>query len=148
MPRQCWTAVGLILVGIGFVGYVLPGLPGTVFLILALGAFKKGSPEMEAWLLNHKWFGPTLRDFDENKWISARVKWIACSAIVIFCGGSLFSIKVVWAQIFVAALGVVGVAYILTRKTKPAELSNKNRQCPVSKLEHKDVAEQSKSSVN
>lgn len=120
MSRGIWTAVGLILVGIGFVGYVVPGLPGTVFLVLALGAFKKGSPKLESWLLNHKWFGPTLRDFDENKWISAKVKWIACTAIVIFCGGSLFSIKILWARIFVAALGAYGLWYILTRKTKPA----------------------------
>lgn len=127
MPRECWTALGLILVGIGFVGYVLPGLPGTVFLILALAAFKKGSPKLESWLLNHKWFGPTLRDFDENKWISARVKWIACISIVVFCGGSMFSIKNIWWQLFVIALGIAGMVYILTRRTKPADLAATNR---------------------
>lgn len=90
-------------------------------MILAVACFKKGSPRMEKWMLANPAFGPILRDWEENRWISARVKVISISCILIFTAGSLFSIKNPWGIAAAVLLGVWGVIYISTRRTKPSD---------------------------
>lgn len=121
--RLVWTVAGLALVGLGIAGYFLPGLPGTIFLILALACFKKGSVRLEQWMLNHPWFGSILRDWDENGWITARVKWIASLAIVLFGTGSMFTVTSWWGRALLATICIAGLAYILSRPTKPVGAS-------------------------
>ena len=43
--RPVWLTAGFFLTGLGFLGLVLPGFPGTVFFILAAAAFAKGDPK-------------------------------------------------------------------------------------------------------
>ena len=110
--------LGLMCVGIGYVGIFVPGIPTTVFMICAVWAFKKSSPRFENWLLNHRVFGPTLRDWDEHKAIALRTKYIAIATMIGFAGISIYFIKRPLIQ-FIVALSVLGVAvYIATRKTK------------------------------
>lgn len=119
--RRAWTALGLLFVASGLVGVVVPGWPTTVWLILALFCFKKGSERLEAWLLDHKLFGPTLRDWDENKWMSAQAKAWSCSCIALFSGAAAWALSSrPWVAAGIAGFGLVGVTYILTRRTKPA----------------------------
>ncbi len=116
-----WLVLGLTFTGLGFVGMVVPGMPTTICLILAVACFSRSHRGFELWLLNHKWFGAQLRDWEQNKWISTRVKAISCSAIVLFTAFSLFVIPPVWVKIVVALLAAFGVAYILTRPTRVSD---------------------------
>lgn len=100
---------------------VVPGMPTTICLILAVACFSRSHRGFELWLLNHKWFGAQLRDWEQNKWISTRVKAISCSAIVFFTVFSLFVIPPLWVKGVVALLALIGLAYILTRKTRPMD---------------------------
>ncbi len=122
VARAAYTIVGLALVGIGFVGYGVPGMPSTIFMIMALFCFKKGSPRFENWLLQHKWFGPTLRDWDENRSIKPRIKVAAVVTMWAFIGVSALLIHRTWVLALVASLGAFGTWYILTRKSVPAPL--------------------------
>lgn len=124
-----WNAVGFTFLSAGLVGYWVPGLPGTVFMILALGAFMKGANEKQvAWILNHPLFGHILRDWHENKWISARVKVISVSCVVFFSTVSIIALRPVWTRkatlvvipVSIAVTAVAGVAYILSCRTKPS----------------------------
>ena len=124
--RAAFTALGLILVGIGFVGVFLPGLPTTIFMILALYCFKKGSVRLEAWLLNSKIFGPTLRDWEQNKAIKRRTKVTAVTTMLVFVGASVFIIGNVWAAVAIVPACAWVTWYIVSRKTAvPAGASSK-----------------------
>ena len=77
LRRGLWLTAGLILVGIGFIGALLPLLPTTPFLILAVGCFARSSPRLEAWILNHAQFGPLVRKWQKHGAIPRPAKWVA-----------------------------------------------------------------------
>ena len=73
----------MIFVILGFIGALLPGMPTTVFLILAAWAASKGWPQMDAWLLNHPKYGTTLRSWRENGTVPHKAKWFASIMMLI-----------------------------------------------------------------
>ena len=74
MKRTILISLGLLCVGLGFVGVFVPGIPTTIFLIIALWAFTKSSEKLRHWLLNHKRFGPILNNWQEHKVVPRRAK--------------------------------------------------------------------------
>ncbi|GAB2179690.1 YbaN family protein [Dongia sp. agr-C8] len=81
MKRPAFFAAGSLLVVVGFVGAFLPLLPTTPFLILAAACFARSSPRVEAWLLNHRRFGPVLRAWREHGAIPVKAKLFACAGM-------------------------------------------------------------------
>ncbi|MCH8978811.1 MAG: YbaN family protein [Armatimonadetes bacterium] len=115
--RAAFTVMGIALVGIGLVGVFLPGLPTTIFMILALFCFKKGSARLENWLLRHRVFGPTLRDWERNHAIKRRTKVVAVTTMWVFAGLSIFIIPVLWVKLAIAAACTWVTWYIVSRKS-------------------------------
>ena len=74
MKRTILISLGLLCVGLGFIGVFVPGIPTTIFLIIALWAFTKSSEKLRYWLLNHKRFGPILSNWQEHKVVPRRAK--------------------------------------------------------------------------
>ena len=71
---------------LGLIGVVVPVMPTTVFLILALWAFTRCSPRLRRWLYNHPRFGPSLRDWERYRIIPLRAKWLAAIMMAISLG--------------------------------------------------------------
>lgn len=116
--RALFLVLGLFFVGLGFVGVFLPVLPTTPFLILAVACFARSSERLEAWLLDHRHFGPTLRDWRERGAIPARAKLMALvgtsAGFLLFYFGSHPGPLLTGA---VALLMLSGLAYVFTRPT-------------------------------
>ena len=74
MKRTILISLGWLCVGLGFVGVFVPGIPTTIFLIIALWAFTKSSKKLRNWLLNHKRFGPILNNWQQHKVVPRRAK--------------------------------------------------------------------------
>lgn len=53
--------LGLVCTALGIAGIILPLMPGTVFLLIAVWAFSRSSERMHLWLFNHPRFGRTIR---------------------------------------------------------------------------------------
>lgn len=83
VARWLYLALGFAFVGLGAIGAVLPGMPTTVFLILATWAFARSSPRFHDWLYHHPRFGPTLQRWHEHRVIPRNVKIIAISAMTV-----------------------------------------------------------------
>lgn len=116
LVRGAWIAVGLLLVGIGAVGIVVPGLPSTIFFILAAAAFSRSSPRLERWLLSLPVVGRMVGDYRAGLGMRRRAKIMAVSMIVIAVGISTgLAIKSWTPRAVVLAAGAVGVAYVSWR---------------------------------
>jgi hypothetical protein len=74
MKRTILISLGWLCVGLGFIGVFVPGIPTTIFLIIALWAFTKSSKKLRHWLLNHKRFGPILNNWQQHKVVPRRAK--------------------------------------------------------------------------
>jgi len=113
-------ALGWLCVGLGIVGFVVPLMPGTVFLLVALWAFSRSSLRFHNWLYHHRWLGPPLRSWDAHGVISRPAK----GAAVAMMAGSLGYVTLFVAEglalpLALAAVMVPVVAYILSRPDRP-----------------------------
>ena len=117
--RGVYLAVGFLSLALGIVGTVLPGIPTTMPIILAAFFFSKSSQRFDDWMLNHKVFGPLVRDWRAGIGFSARAKVIAIAAIAV-----TFTITTVWVvdhtavriALILLAMGIT--AYIMWLPTK------------------------------
>ncbi len=120
--RLAWLLGGLVCAGIGLIGVIVPGLPTTVFMILAAWCFSKSSPRLEQWVLEMPGIGPMVADFRAGLGMPKRTKVLAISCIAAAVAlSTLFLIKPTWVRLLVLAVGLAGVSYILwlvpTRET-------------------------------
>ncbi len=83
LKNQLLILLGWFFVLLGLIGVVLPILPTTPFLILALALFSESSPRFHQMLLHNPWFGAALRQWDEQKTLSRRIKHRATALIVV-----------------------------------------------------------------
>ncbi len=74
---------GFLMVGLGVVGIFIPGLPTTVFLIIAVWAFARSSSKFHKWLVNHPRLGPPLRDWFNYRVIPVRAKILAVAMMAL-----------------------------------------------------------------
>jgi hypothetical protein len=91
--RFAWTVFGLISVALGTIGIIVPGLPTTVFFIIAAWAFSKSSPRLEAWVLNLPTIGPMVRDYRDGLGIPKRAKILAVAMTLFFVGLSVWLVE-------------------------------------------------------
>ena len=87
--RYLLISFGWLSVIIGAIGAILPVVPTTPFLILALACFSKSSPRFYSMLLNHKRVGPVLTEWEKNKSISRCIKFRAMVLVVISFSASI-----------------------------------------------------------
>lgn len=110
---------GTVFVALGVIGAVLPILPTTPFLLLAAGCYARSSERLHGWLLASRWFGPSIRDWQEHRAISARAKIIALTMIVASFAYSIgFAISNIWAQAALVVLGAAVITFISRLPTR------------------------------
>ena len=90
--RVLFSGFGLVCVWVGFVGLVTPGLPGFVFFLIALWAFRNSSPRLEEWLLSNRFIGPTLKDWENERSMKLSTKVLAISMIWIAISFTIYRI--------------------------------------------------------
>lgn len=107
--RWIYWLLGWMFFGLGIAGAFLPVLPTTPFMLLALWGFSKSSPRLEAWLLAHKTFGPSLRAWKAHRVVPWRAKLIAWSSMALSLGYMVFFRHPAW-WITVSTAALMGYA--------------------------------------
>jgi len=90
LKRYLLITLGWLFVILGAIGAVLPLLPTTPFLILALACFAESSPRFHKMLLDNKWFGPPLAQWEQSKTIRRKIKHKVMILIIATFGISIW----------------------------------------------------------
>ena len=111
--------VGSVSLVLGIVGIFVPMLPTTPFLLLSAAAWVKASPNLYAWLINHRIFGEYIRNYREHRAIPLRAKIISVSLVWLTIGYCIFAVvdEWWWAQVLMALLATAISWHILSFKT-------------------------------
>jgi uncharacterized membrane protein YbaN (DUF454 family) len=125
MKKIIYLFLGHLCLALGIVGAFLPVLPTTPFLLLAAFLYSKSNHKLHQWLLNHKYFGSSLRDWEENGVIRIYPKIIASVMLILIMTLRIPTLKIHLGIKIFAILILVGVLiFILSRPSKRTNQDN------------------------
>jgi uncharacterized membrane protein YbaN (DUF454 family) len=108
-----FRVLGVLLLGIAILGALLPGLPTTIWVLMAGYCFSRSSQSWQQWLWQSRWFGPLLRDWQIHGGMRVRSKLIALTGIALACSASI-----TWADVpggvrlLIAVTGLTGIVIV------------------------------------
>lgn len=113
LKRLLFVALGLLFVGVAYLGAVLPGLPTTPWVLLASYFFSRSSRRLERWLKRSPFFGTLIRDWEEHRGIRRPIKiFSTCVIIPVVSASIAFTALPVWVKCVIGGLAATGVAVI------------------------------------
>jgi uncharacterized membrane protein YbaN (DUF454 family) len=119
--RWLWFTIGWCAVGLGGLGVVVPGLPTTVFFIVAASCFARSSPRFERWVLGLPRIGPLVVAHRAGLGMPRRAKAWAIGMMLVFAGASIvLAVENIAVGAAIIGLVLVGVWYVAYRvPTRP-----------------------------
>lgn len=111
--RWLYALLGVLSVGLGFLGIFVPGLPTTIFLILASYFFTRSCPWLEDRLVRARIFRPYLRYVDGERAMPLRARVVTIAVMWTAVGVSFAILHArgalsVWLVTIVGAAAVAG----------------------------------------
>ena len=118
--RLVLLGLGWFFTGLGMLGVVLPLLPTTPFLLLALWAFARSSLRFHDWLYDHPRFGPVLKAWRDHRVVPLRAKVLAVVVMAASLTWVVFlKTEPLWVPLVMAGVMVPVALWLLTRPSQP-----------------------------
>ena len=76
VKKAIWFSLGMICLGIAYIGVVTPGIPWSTPTLGAAYCFAKSSKKWHDYLMNHKLFGPFIKDWADGRVYPKKFLWI------------------------------------------------------------------------
>ena len=107
-PTVRWTflILGWLFFILGIIGALLPVMPTAPFILLAAGCWARSSRRFHFWLINHKFFGKFVRDWEDRHAVPHYAKWLASIMMAISTGMLFYRLPddIIWIAWAVAAI--------------------------------------------
>lgn len=111
---------------LGLLGIPLPLLPTTPFLLLSAWLFARSSERFYQWLLNHRYFGKSIRNYRLKGGVSAGVKlWAITLLWLTILFSVLFVVNQWWIRALLLATALGVSIHIGSLKTIRSDKENK-----------------------
>jgi hypothetical protein len=121
--------VGIVSVGLGLLGVLVPVLPTTPFLLLAAGCFMRSSQRLYDWLIHHKWFGEYIRNYREYGAIPLHAKVVTLVLLWSVIGTTaLFAVTLWWVRVLLGVVAVGVTSHLLHLKTLTPEIMQSSKR--------------------
>lgn len=105
--RALLIVAGTISLALGTIGLFLPILPTTPFLLLSAACYMRSSERLHDWLLNNRWFGEYIKNYQSGRGIPMKTKIIALSFLWL---AILYSTFFVVDEIMIAQIALLIIA--------------------------------------
>ncbi len=122
--RWIFLILGWLFFVLGIIGALLPVMPTAPFILLAAGCWARSSRRFHFWLINHRFFGKFVRDWEANHAVPRYAKWLATIMMTISTSMLFYRLPadMMWVA-WVVAVVCSGVAIYLFR-LPDAQLTN------------------------
>lgn len=107
MKRILFIFLGSLSVCLGLIGIVVPGLPTTSFLLLAAYLYARSSKRFYDALLNNKYLGGYIKDFQKGMSVRAKIRAIGLMWTMILISAFVF-IEIIYVRYILIGVGVIG----------------------------------------
>ncbi|WP_252177376.1 YbaN family protein [Endozoicomonas sp. 4G] len=116
--RSLYQVLAILCIVLGIIGAVLPLMPTTVFLLMAVWLSVRSSPRLNQWLLGHPKFGPALQSYLRDRALSPKTGYRALALLWLSIGISIWLIPQVVLKIVLGliALAVSCYLWVLMRR--------------------------------
>lgn len=116
----CWRALAVFALALAAIGIPLPGLPTVPFVLVAAWAGSRGWPSLEATLVQHPTYGPSILAWRHRRAVPRKAKYIAIlmmvvSALMLFASNAPAMLKIA------LPLFLICVAMWLWRRPEPTQ---------------------------
>ena len=118
--RILYFSLGLFLTGLGLAGVIIPGLPTTIFMILAAACFFRSSTKMYNWVINHPLFGESVLRFRAGDGMPIKAKYTSIIVMWFFISTSILiflSSHDLWIKAVIILAGLIGTIFIMRQPT-------------------------------
>jgi len=75
IKKILWFTFGILFLGVAYLVTFVPGLPWSTPALIATYCFSKSSERFHNYMINHKLFGPVIRNWNEGRVFPTIAKW-------------------------------------------------------------------------
>ena len=123
MRNRLLFALGVLSLVIGIIGIVVPIIPTTDPLLLAAFCFARSSPRFHAWLMNNRYLGSYIRNYQEGRGLPLMQK--ICTLGLLWTSITLsivFAVNAWWGRALLAAIAIAVTVHVVSLPTyRPSE---------------------------
>lgn len=113
IKKALWFTLGILLVGVAYIGVIVPGIPWSTPILGAAFCFAKSSEKFHNWIMNHPKFGPFIKNWSTYRVYPTKAKYLmvavmTASLVVMFLATAnikatlylliVFALIVTWAS--------------------------------------------------
>ena len=112
--RWLFLILGWLFFALGIIGILLPVMPTAPFILLAAGCWARSSRRFHFWLINHKYFGKFVRDWEDRHALPLYAKWLASIMLTISTLMLFYRLPadMLWIAWIVTAVGSGVIVYL------------------------------------
>lgn len=112
ITKTLWFCLGLLLLGVAYIGVITPGIPWSTPSVGAAYCFARSNERWHAWLMNHKLFGPFLTNWSQNRVFPTRGKILMVITMDISLLTIWFTTYNVWLTLGVGLVMIAVAAWV------------------------------------
>jgi uncharacterized membrane protein YbaN (DUF454 family) len=111
IKKAFWFTLGIILLGVAYLGVLIPGLPWSTPALGAAFCFAKSSEKFHNWIMNHKTFGPFIKEWSTYRVYPNKAKYLMVIVMTLSLTVMLLTTGNVMATTYLLVLFAVIVAW-------------------------------------
>ena len=104
--------IGWLSVILGVIGAFLPILPTPPFILFAAWCFARSSERFYQWIIENKYFGPIITEWEKGNGISRKTRTRALLMMWFSLCFSMLVIRQCWAVLLLSSIGVFATLYL------------------------------------